>query len=61
MRLSTPVPVPGGDAHRAVVDQLRKAEYHRGDKSFFTRAWDWVADRLDTLFSGSPSGDALDR
>jgi hypothetical protein len=59
MWLSGTRPVPGPDAHHAVVEQLRKAEYHRGDKSYVTRAWDWVLDRLDALFSGSPGGNTL--
>jgi hypothetical protein len=59
MRLTETGPVPGPDAHDAVVEQLRKAEYHRGDKSFVTQAWDWALDRLDTLFSGSPGGNTL--
>lgn len=54
-----PSPVPGPDAHRAVVEQLRKAEYHRGDQSFVGRAWGWVLDRLDALFSGSPGSNTL--
>lgn len=65
MRLAGPVPVPvpapvpGADARHAVVEQLRKAEYHRGDRSFVTSAWGWVAGRLDALFSGTPGGNTL--
>jgi hypothetical protein len=59
MRLAGPGPVPGPGAQHAVVEQLRKAEYHRGDKSFVTRAWDWALDRLDALFSGSAGGNTL--
>jgi hypothetical protein len=54
-----PSPVPGPDARHAVVDQLRKAEYHRGDQSFVSQAWNWVLDRLDSLFSGSPGANTL--
>jgi hypothetical protein len=54
-----PSPVPGPDARHAVVDELRKAEYHRGDQSFVSQAWNWVLDRLDSLFSGSPGANTL--
>ncbi|HEU5008590.1 MAG TPA: DUF4129 domain-containing protein [Jatrophihabitantaceae bacterium] len=63
MWLSGPGPVPspvrGPDARQAVVDQLRKAEYHRDDQSFLGHAWDWLLDRLDALFSGSPGANTL--
>jgi hypothetical protein len=61
MRLAagTPSPVPGPDARRAVVDQLRRAEYHRGDESIVGHVWHWLGARLDSLVSGSPGGNAL--
>ncbi|MGH8960932.1 MAG: DUF4129 domain-containing protein, partial [Jatrophihabitantaceae bacterium] len=52
-------PVPGPDAQHAVLEQLRKAEYHRDDPSYFDRIGSWILDRLDSLFSGSPAGNAL--
>jgi len=54
-----PSPVRGPDAHHAVVDQLRKAEYHRDDQSFVSHAWGWLLARLDALFSGSPGANTL--
>lgn len=45
--------MPGPDARGAVLDQLRRAEYHRDDRSFLAQAWDWVTgtvhDLLDRL------------
>jgi hypothetical protein len=52
-------PIPGPDAQHAVLEQLRKAEYHRDDPSYVDRIWNWTLDRLDSLFSGSASGNAL--
>jgi hypothetical protein len=52
-------PIPGPDARHAVLEQLRKAEYHRDDPSFVSRIGSWIVRRLDSLFSGSPSGNAL--
>ena len=52
-------PVFGPDAQHAVSEELRKAEYHRDDPSFVDRAWNWVLDRLDALFSGSATGNVL--
>lgn len=52
-------PIPGPDAQHAVLEQLRKAEYHRDDPSFLDRIGNWVGDRLDSLFSGGPGGNAL--
>ncbi len=58
--LRTPgTPVPGPDAQHAVVEQLRKAEYHRHDRSYVTAVSDWISHRFDALLSGSPSGDAM--
>jgi hypothetical protein len=57
--LGAPSPVPGQDARRAVVDQLRRAEYHRGDESIVDHVWHWLGARLDSLLSGSPGGNAL--
>lgn len=51
-----PSPVPGPDAQRAARELLRRAEYHRDDPSIFDRAGNWVLDRLDDLFRGTPSG-----
>lgn len=52
-------PVPGPDARHAVLEQLRKAEYHRADPSYLDRVGKWIFDRLESLFSGSPGGNAL--
>jgi hypothetical protein len=52
-------PVFGPDAQHAVSEELRKAEYHRNDPSFVDKAWNWVLDRLDALFSGSATGNVL--
>ena len=52
-------PVSGADAQRAARELLRRAEYHRDDPSLVDRAGRWLLDRLDSLFSGSPGGDAL--
>jgi hypothetical protein len=52
-------PVPGPDARHAVLEQLRKAQYHRDDPSVVDRAWNWVAHRLSSLFSGSPGGNTM--
>lgn len=54
-----PSPVSGGDARRAVADQLRRAEYHRADESAVDRVWHWLLGRLDWLTSGTPGGSAL--
>ncbi|MEO8889694.1 MAG: DUF4129 domain-containing protein [Jatrophihabitantaceae bacterium] len=59
MRARPSDPISGPDARHAVLEQLRKAEYHRQDPSYLDRAWTWVLHRLDSLFSGSASGNAL--
>ena len=56
MPLVTPSPVPGPAAQHAARDLLRRAEYHRDDPSVFDRAWNWLLDRLDELFRGTPGG-----
>jgi Domain of unknown function (DUF4129) len=52
-------PIPGPDAQHAVLEQLRKAEYHRDDPSYLDRIGNWILDRLDSLFAGGPGGNAL--
>lgn len=52
-------PVLGPDAQHAVREELRKAEYHRNDPSYLDRAWNWLLDRLDALFSGNATGNVL--
>jgi hypothetical protein len=52
-------PIPGPDARHAVLEQLRKAEYHRDDPSYVDRIGSWIGRRLDSLFSGTASGNAL--
>jgi hypothetical protein len=52
-------PVGGPDAQRAAREELRRVEYHRDDPGLVSRLLDWVARRVDSLFRGSPGGDAL--
>lgn len=52
-------PVGGPDAQRAAREELRRVEYHRDDPGLVSRFLNWVARRVDSLFSGSAGGDAL--
>jgi hypothetical protein len=55
-------PIDGDAARRAAETELRKAAYHRDDPGLISRlisrAVDWLARRLDFVFSGSAGGSA---
>jgi hypothetical protein len=51
-------PINGDAARRAAETELRKAAYHRDDPGLISRAVDWLARRLDFVFSGSAGGSA---